>query len=400
MKIVFFEFKKIMFKPILLILLVVFSVIDVYLLTVNARDYAPFSSMESAEKLYNDCCEKVEGKITNEKISFVIDKYNETAAKISGDFFTDYDTSNSYTGYLQSDFNVFLELYSGIKRVYQYSENTEKAIEKAKENIEFFSESGNAAQVKKYEDMISVYEGRKVDSFYRTDGFEAYFGHNFSSLIALLMILFTLSGAFSSEREIGMTSLIFTSKRGVNGIIWPRLAASFLICAFLVAWFTLVDIATVAVTNGLYGWENPLYSLPSYTYTTVNYSIGTHVILSALLKVAGLCSVSFCIISISSLSPSTLVSFSANITLIIMLILLDDRARFGGSKVLSAFFNPISLFTLQDVSKLYTTVEFFGQSITAFAAEICVGLAVFALLFVFSALIMRLSSRKVWRGTR
>lgn len=400
MKIVFFELKKIMFKPILLILLVVFSVIDVYLLTVNARDYAPFSSMESAEKLYNDCCEKVEGKITNEKISFVIDKYNETAAKISGDFFTDYDTSNSYTGYLQSDFNVFSELYSGIKRVYQYSENTEKAIEKAKENIEFFSESGNAAQVKKYEDMISVYEGRKVDSFYRTDGFEAYFGHNFSSLIALLMILFALSGAFSSEREIGMTSLIFTSKRGVNGIIWPRLAASVLICAFLVAWFTLVDIATVAVANGLYGWENPLYSLPSYTYTTVNYSIGTHVILSALLKVAGLCSVSFCIISISSLSPSTLVSFSANITLIIMLILFDDRARFGGSKVLSAFFNPISLFTLQDVSKLYTTVEVFGQSITSFAAEICVGLVVFAFLFVFSAFIMRLSSRKVWRGTR
>ena len=400
MKIVFFEFKKIMFKPILLILLVVFSVIDVYLLTVNARDYAPFSSMESAEKLYNDCCEKVEGKITNEKISFVIDKYNETAAKISGDFSTDYDTSNSYTGYLQSDFNVFSELYSGIKRVYQYSENTEKAIEKAKENIEFFSESGNAAQVKKYEDMISVYEGRKVDSFYRTDGFEAYFGHNFSSLIALLMILFALSGAFSSEREIGMTSLIFTSKRGVNGIIWPRLAASVLICAFLVAWFTLVDIATVAVTNGLYGWENQLYSLPSYTYTTVNYSIGTHIILSALLKVVGLCSVSFCIISISSLSPSTLISFSANITLIIMLILFDDRARFGGSKVLSAFFNPISLFTLQDVSKSYTTVEVFGQSITSFAAEICVGLAVFALLFVFSALIMRLSSRKVWRGTR
>lgn len=400
MKIVFFEFKKIMFKPILLILLVVFSVIDVYLLTVNARDYAPFSSMESAEKLYNDCCEKVEGKITNEKISFVIDKYNETAAKISGDFSTDYDTSNSYTGYLQSDFNVFSELYSEIKRVYQYSENTEKAIEKAKENIEFFSESGNAAQVKKYEDMISVYEGRKVDSFYRTDGFEAYFGHNFSSLIALLMILFALSGAFSSEREIGMTSLIFTSKRGVNGIIWPRLAASVLICAFLVAWFTLVDIATVAVANGLYGWENPLYSLPSYTYTTVNYSIGTHVILSALLKVVGLCSVSFCIISISSLSPSTLVSFSANITLIIMLILLDDRARFGGSKVLSAFFNPISLFTLQDVSKLYTTVEVFGQSITSFAAEICVGLVVFAFLFVFSTLIMRLSSRKVWRGTR
>lgn len=400
MRLVFFEIKKMMFKPILIILLAVFTAADIYLLAVNSSEYAPFSSMKSAEDFFNSCCEKVEGQLTNDSIEWVIDRYNESASKISGDFSTKYDADQSYTGYLQMDYNVFSELYNGMKQAYRYGDNTEKIIEKAKENAAYFSQNNIPVQAEKFNSMISVYEGRHIDSFYRTDGFEAYFAHNLSSLLALLITVFALAGAVSSERENDMVSLILPSKRGTNGVIWPRLAAAAVMSVFFVVWFTAVDIATVAVTNGLYGWQNPLYSLPEYTYTSVNYSIGMHVTISALLKIVGLCTVSFGIIAISSLSRSTLISFSVSIAMLIALIVIDDRALFIGSTKFVSFLNPVSLFTLQDIIKSYATVQLFGYNLTSFIAAVCTGLFVMLALFIVSAAVLRLSARKARRNSR
>lgn len=347
MRQILYEYKKIMFKPILLILLLIFTLSDVYVLFSKSDSYAPFSSVPTAEKAYNQFAEQIEGEMTPEKIDWVIEKYNETAEKISGDFSTDFDLESTYTGYLQSDFNVFSELYEGIKRNFYYADNTKEILETAQYNADYYINTDNAQQYNKYTKMHKVYNDRTISKFYRTDGFEMLFDHTFSSFLMIVLLVFALSGIIVSEKECSMNVLILSTKKGQRCFARYKTLACVLVSATFVVWFSLVDIFTIAITNGLYGWANPLFSLPTYQFTPVSWSIGWHIVFCMLLKLVGLISLSAVILICSLNSKGIVSAFSFSCIIVVVLILFDDMSRINSVNNIFTMMNPVSAFTFQ-----------------------------------------------------
>ena len=118
MKRIAYECLKLIRRPVVLILWAVFTLADVGVLIQSADRYAPFASAPEAEVVYNDYADRVEGPMTAEKIGLVIEKYEEVSAKLQTDFSAEFDPDHTYTGYRQGDFNVFSELYEGMRRNY------------------------------------------------------------------------------------------------------------------------------------------------------------------------------------------------------------------------------------------------------------------------------------------
>lgn len=347
MRQILYEYKKIMFKPILLVLIVVFTLADIYVLINRSDDYAPFSSVPTAEKVYNDFAEKTQGNITVENIELIVEKYNEASEKISGDFSVDFDLDSTYTGYLQSDFNVFSELYEGIKRNYYYADNIEVILETAQSNAKYYKNTDNTEQYNKYTKMHKVYKDRVISGFYRTDGFEMLFDHTFSSFLMIVLLMFALSGIIVSEKECGMNALILSTKNGHRCFACYKTLACVLVSVTFVVWFSLVDLATIAFTNGLYGWSNPLYSLPTYQFSPAPWSIGCHVVFCMLFKSVGLTCLSSVIAICSLNAKGTVSAFSFSCIIIVVLIFLDDISRISSVNNIFTMMNPVSAFTIQ-----------------------------------------------------
>ncbi|MBP5617788.1 MAG: hypothetical protein J6X61_01375, partial [Clostridia bacterium] len=231
-----------------------------------------------------------------------------------------------------------------------------EALDKARTALAYYQSAGNGEQVQHYETLLSVYEGRKVPGFYRTDGFEAYFAHTFSALLTLLLLLFILAGLIPAERESGMDSLILTAKKGERNMSGDKLAACAVVAVMLVTWFTAVDLVTLAVTNGLYDWSNPLYSLATYAASPVGWSIGAQVAFLFLLKVLGAVAVAALIALCSRLAPGTVSAFSAGGILLAGLIVADDLCRVNVVDSWYVLLNPVSAFTFSGRLTAFETV--------------------------------------------
>lgn len=356
MKRIAYECLKLIRRPVVLILWAVFTLADVGVLIQSADRYAPFASAPEAEVVYNDYADRVEGPMTAEKIGLVIEKYEEVSAKLQTDFSAEFDPDHTYTGYRQGDFNVFSELYEGMRRNYYYADDMKEALDKARTALAYYQSAGNGEQVQHYETLLSVYEGRKVPGFYRTDGFEAYFAHTFSALLTLLLLLFVLAGLIPTERESGMDSLILTAKKGERNMSGDKLAACAVVAVMLVTWFTAVDLVTLAVTNGLHGWSNPLYSLATYAASPVGWSIGAQVAFLFLLKVLGAVAVAALIALCSRLAPGTVSAFAAGGILLAGLIVADDLCRVNVVDSWYVLLNPVSAFTFSGRLTAFETV--------------------------------------------
>ena len=111
------------------------------------EDYVKVNASEKENKYYEELHQYLDGKLNAEKVSYVSEEYQRYHNLVSGDYSTEYDSS-MHTGYAFGDYSLLtVHFYNPIKYLITYKELNDGLLEKAEENIRFFSDKNNKYEV-------------------------------------------------------------------------------------------------------------------------------------------------------------------------------------------------------------------------------------------------------------
>lgn len=345
-----YEIKKVFSKRLIWVVLGFFLILDIAKIEMLYNDTIVKDTLSDGRRAVID---EVKGPITNEKLSFVIGKKRELDDLVENRTYkTEYDSS-TYTGYQFGDSVVFDKIYDDLDYAYHYTESLNKVKTKAEENLTIYPKgSYEAARSQK---ILDTYGERKIESYYDTTGYEAYFSYDFSVLLILLFLLISITPVFSEEPEIGMNLLILSSPNGKRSTTKAKLLSVTAITFGVTILFLLLDFFLFFFLFNLEGGSNPLYSLKSFAYTPLNVSILQYVFLSSFLKLIGSLFFSLLYALFSSAFKSVLTSMVGAVGMLLLLIFCNDFISID----LFEYLSPVSLLTNRILFQSYTSLNFF-----------------------------------------
>lgn len=385
-RIIMYEFIKIFRKKSIIFALIFFSIINIYKINIyyknNGRVNSEFN--QGYWRAYN----KVSGVINDEKINFVIKEYKNAKVLVdNGNYDKKYNHSNTntYTGYVFGDMNMFNELYSSLNYCYNYDKYMDAAISKAKENIEFYEKCDNNFQVKNSKKIISFYSNRKINEFYNTEGYESFFNYDFSSVLIILILILGLASVFSGEKEAGMYNVIYTCKYGKENTVVSKVIASMIYTIIVCSWFFILDIISFSLIFNLSGGNLSVYSMQIFKYTPLNMKIWEFIICSNIIKLLGFFVIGGIIILLSSVFSESLLPFILS-TGIITVYLSGNDFLSGKAKEIVTLINPISLLTNRELFKEYSVINIVGEPVFQFLVLIFI-MIIFLIFIIFFIII-------------
>ncbi|MEG0751071.1 MAG: hypothetical protein RR998_04920 [Oscillospiraceae bacterium] len=381
MRLVFFEMRKNFFKKSILIVLIIFTALNIFKIFSSYEMYGKFRNdkIGKAQSAYAEIYSDVSGKMTDSKIQLIVGEYKRLLNEISEFTYSkDYD-ENTYTGYIMGDFNLFkFDFFEPMNYAFNYSSYSKEIANKAILNAEFFKSQNNTYEVQKNEMIADLYQNRKIESFYDYNGFEALFKYNFSSILIFLLCVFALTPVFVTEKETGMNLILQVSQSGGVKTALAKYFAAIIFVLSICMWFFLCDIATFGLRYGFDGVLSPLYGIKEFKNTPLNISILGYCFVFFGIKALSILSVSSLILLISQFPKKIIFPFIINISIIFLLIFLSDLSGRHFYEMLNLF-NPASLLTPTEIFKVFSVVRIFDIPISTysikafFSAFVCCG---------------------------
>lgn len=267
--------------------------------------------------------DKVSGKITSEKISYIYNEYIRLEKIISEENFSKDFDENTYTGFIFSDRNFFNELYNNIQYCINYSSQCETISKRASENVQLYKIKKNNYLLNYNEKISEIYSGRYISDYYKTTGWDKYFNYQFSNLIVVMLVIFIMCNIFSSEREENMSVILLTSRRGKNRLVLRKIMASVLISTVLSLVFYIEDFLIFFLGLELKGMNNPIYSLQEFQLCPLNINIFEFIVYIFVCKIAGIIVFNTLIILASSLAGNNLMSCVISIIFTVAVIAVN-----------------------------------------------------------------------------
>lgn len=377
-----YEIKKVFSKRLVWIILGVFLLLDIAKIGMVYHEIIGSDTLYDGRKTLKN---EIKGAITNDKLSFVIEKKRELDALVADQAYrTDYDSS-TYSGYQYGDHFIFDEVYDELDYAYHYPDLLQKVKTKAEENLTLYP--SNSYEAKMSQKILDVYKDRKILNYYDTMGFEAYFSYDFSTLLVLLFLLLALTPIFAEESEIKMDLLILSTPNGRKPITRAKLAASAAIALGSALLFLLLDLAMFFAFFSLEGGGNPLYSLQSFAYTAFNGSIIQFALLSICLKLIGSIFFGLIYLLLSSLFKTVLPALIGGGSILALIIVGNDFISFDWLRQIS----PLSLFTNRTLFQTFAQIDCFHNPVGSI--YLLLG-AVTVLCVIMLSLILSLQGRK------
>lgn len=377
-----YEFKKVFCKKIIPVILGVFIILDILKIGLIYKESIDNETMCNAKQ---EITEQIKGEITNEKLSFVIEKKRELEELIqSGNFSTEY-SEDTYSGYQYGDWNIFVEIYNSLDYTYHYPNLLQNVTDKATENLALYPYDSYEAKLS--QKILDTYPNRVISFYYDTDGYEQYFKYDFSSLLVILLLLLILSPIFAEETELKMNLLILSSPKGKSSVTKAKLSVAVLISIGVSLMFSMLDFVLFFFIFRLEGANNPLYSLESFAYTQFGGTIWQYTTISILIKL--LANIFFAILFLffSSLFSSQLPAFICSGGTVFLLIVCYDFSPIQCMKQL----NPIMLFTNRLLMDSFVQTDIFGNPVDTII--ILAGM-VSIITFVLFAAIVKIHKKK------
>lgn len=328
MKLFFYEFKKSILKPSVFIVILVFSIVNVYKLY-EMRNNETFMNQNGSNEFDNAYIEKIypqiKGEMTQESIDFIIAEINRLEKLVGeGMYNTDSLSPNTYTGYVYGDYNLLNDTVSDqFVYAYTYTNTIGDMYEQAKDNIAFFENVGNEYQLSRNERIKTLFFGREITELKNVQNAIHIFDYRFSSLIILLLVIFVLSPAFSQEHSNGMNRLIKSAGRKAT-IFHAKHRMSLIFIILITAWFCFLDTLTLGILYRIDGWQSPIYTIMIYQYSPVNISIIGAVFISFLMKLCFFLLFSQLVMFISAISKNMAVSFVLSMLLVLCVVFFSD----------------------------------------------------------------------------
>ncbi|MWC29501.1 hypothetical protein [Paenibacillus sp. MMS18-CY102] len=361
--------------------------------------FMPHSKETKVEwAFYRDMHAKLDGPITAEKARFVTDENNRLNALVADKTFSREHQPGTYTGYIWNDYAMFFKyFYEPMKYAAKYEVNMSQTVQKAKENVSFYSDYHNAYEVSRNEYIVDHYEGRKISLFYDGKPWGLMFGYHFSDLLIMLLLLLVLVPLYVHEKETNMNELILTCKRGRSNMGMAKVAAMALFTGFLVVAFACVNVAAFGSLYRLGGYDMPLYALDSYQNTPLSISVLSFYGLLVLYKFGGAVVIGLWLSLLSTLFQRVIYPYMLSVLLIAAgLYASGFLASVELGKTIVALASP---FTLLKADSLH--MELLGMKVgNRFILRSIAGLAVQGLIGTVLCFAIRRygSSRRVKRS--
>lgn len=380
MKIVYYEMRKSWLKPSVLLVLIALSALNIYRLNEVFSIFGRFSGDDMTEiKLaYYQMYGELSGAVSADEIQFLKENDDRLSKlALSREYSTEYDP-DCYTGYEFGDFALFhFYLVPEVEYYITYPNLSNTIVTKAYENIDFYAKRGNSYQTKYNTLIYNLYSGRSIPEYHLTEWAEHYFSYDFSSLLALIMLIAGLSPCFSQEKESGMSALI-TSSGKVGITVRAKLTSAFIYSLLLDIYFVLLDLAAVGIMYGVDGLDMPVYSAEYFAYCPYSFTFAQAIIICAALRFIALFIIAELIMFISEVSPNTIIAVITSFAAVVVLILTAGHSDVP--------LNPIMALTPDTYLKELKCIDLFGEPVPALVASlfslgvISAGLAVFIMI--------------------
>ncbi len=361
MKIIYYEMRKSWIKIAALILLTVLSIVDImYLNDVCRRnnDRVYGENRESYYRAYNKFC----GVVTDEKTDKLKKESDELAAIVAdGVYSTEYDPER-YTGYVFGDFALLnVEIKQEMTYCIMYPNTSNQIANAARENVVFYKSLNCDFESRRNELISRMYYGRTIPEYRTTAWAESFFTYDFSALLCIVMLIFGLSAAFSTEYESGMVQLISAS--GKSGITTAsKIISAFIYCAVLSLYFTTLDLIGINIFHGIDGINMPLYSAPMFEKTPFGFSFFGAIFVFTSLRALALFVIALLILFFSQIFRNSITSISVSFLAAVGLIIL--------SGVSESIFNPINMLSPSAYLKDFEVCNIFGVPVVMMCASV------------------------------
>lgn len=362
-KMIRFEIKKAFDKRIL------FSVIVLLIINVG---YIVFSNYNEEMKDFyygkTQIVNKVKGKITQEKVDFLLDGLEKNKNLVdNGDYDTEKKDKNTYTGYVFGDMNAFEEVYTDLKRVYDYSSDIDGKIAIINENIQ---RSNNTNQYSLF--LKDRLEGRNISSYYDTEGIESYLSYSYSFIFIIIIVVLGEVNYLYYDKKHDMEDMIHITSNGRNKIRKTRYNIMIFFTILVSLLFFVSDYLSFYFLYNINGLTNPIYSLPSYSMSYFEMPIFLLMIVMTLLKILSIIVISCFILYLSKKVKSSYA------TILISLFM----ALFLWKNIYTSNDTIISIIRILKTFSVHKILSFYVNDIYIIIAGLCVLMVSFSYLYL------------------
>lgn len=322
MRNILYEIKKILSNKIAMYLFMIGILVNGFVI-INKPD--TIRNFYNYRKEYIELYDRLEGKVTDEKVRYVQEKYNELNAKnITRSFSYEYDES-LLTGYEISDYELFREMNEKYKYIQDFDNSMEKINTISKENIEYYEQTDNPELIDYNKKISNTYSSRHINNFYETKYWKYYLNYAFSNLCILLVTILACKGVFSGERESKMETLIVTSRYGKRKTFISKIIASIIVTIVISITFIVEDFVLFTHVFNLKGMSEPIYSVEEMKYCMMDVSIIKYIFILNMYKIIGMICISGIVLLASALAGSNLLSIVSSVLFILPFIVFNDR---------------------------------------------------------------------------
>ena len=307
------------------------------------EDFVKTSASEKENLYYDELHQRLDGKLTAEKVSYISQEYNRYSSMINDSYSTEYDDT-MHTGYVFGDYSLLtVQFYNPIKYLVTYEEQNDSLVNKTKQNISFYKEQNNIFEVEKNSFILKHYKGRAPLIFYETCGWKTLFVYDKSDFFILVLLIIGIMPSFFQERRNGMETIQRTVCLGSRMYVPAKIVTHIFVAVGLEAVFSAFNFLIINKQYGLKGSAMMLYSISEYQYTPFDMSVLDFYFFIVLWKCIG-----FAIIAI----VMTLIAEIVKNTYVVFILIIGFIC---GSLYLSGFDNGITV-----VEKIFTMVSPFS----------------------------------------
>lgn len=271
-----YEFRKILKNKFFIAFIIIFIFGDIYF--IYQREYQQITGKNSDwwEGRMDDY-NHVKGVITNEKIEYA-KSINPEAMLYGGS-----------------------EDYQGIKNALSYKDIAEEVYNNAKRNVENYESIGWSDVAYENEKIAEAFYGRKIKEYYSYDGVDFYLTYDYSTAMAVIMMIIAVVLLFFNDRKTGMYRVVKTTKRGQRYVKLIRTMTVIITGVAVMCIFRLIEFIEYYMIYEFDGLHMPVYSVNEYSMTLFGGSIREFFIIDILLKCFGIVLFSLIVIALVNL---------------------------------------------------------------------------------------------------